>query len=349
MYSHCLFCNRDLGRNEVLEAFPVGRRLAYDAAKGRLWVVCPACARWNLTPLEERWEAIEQAERLFRGTRLRASTQNVGLARVADGTALVRVGAPLRPEFAAWRYGGGGAFTKRRQRQLLATSTLLVAAGGLAAAGIVAGVVGFGALWGWGPQLYETIVHGRPGATVARVRLTPDRVLYVSRAQLAATKFARSRDGTTVLRLAHDQHVTELSGDEMLRAARLVLPAANRYGGARGDVEDATRYIERAGGPAGVLADLVAPERRAARLGRRLLGDNTGGPANLMEISTSLRLALEMAVHEEQERLALNGEVAALERAWRDAEEIAAIADNLLVPASVQRAFTRLRGRDGGT
>src|SRR3712207_8482965 len=76
MYSSCLFCNAQLGENDQLPTFPVGQRIAYDAAKGRLWVVCPRCARWNLTPLEERWEAIEQCERLYRGTRLRVSTDN---------------------------------------------------------------------------------------------------------------------------------------------------------------------------------------------------------------------------------------------------------------------------------
>jgi hypothetical protein len=101
MYATCLFCHRPLGRNEALEHFPVGRRLAYDAERGRLWIVCRHCARWNLSPLEARWEAIEEAERLYRGTRLRAATDQVGLARVADGTELVRIGRPLRPEFAA--------------------------------------------------------------------------------------------------------------------------------------------------------------------------------------------------------------------------------------------------------
>src|SRR5215216_5622292 len=98
MYSTCLFCHSKLGANEVIESFPVGRRLAYDEAKGRLWVACMACARWNLTPLEERWEAIEDCERRFRDTRLRASTDNIGLARVKEGLELVRVGKPLRPE-----------------------------------------------------------------------------------------------------------------------------------------------------------------------------------------------------------------------------------------------------------
>ncbi len=40
-------------------------------------------------------------------------------------------------------------------------------------------------------------------------------------------------------------------------------------------------------------------------------------------------LALEMAVHDELERDAMQGELSALEEAWRQAEEIAAIADRL--------------------
>jgi hypothetical protein len=64
LYSVCIFCHSKLGSNEALELFPVGRRLAFDSAKGRLWVVCRRCGKWNLSPIEERWEAIEDAERL---------------------------------------------------------------------------------------------------------------------------------------------------------------------------------------------------------------------------------------------------------------------------------------------
>src|SRR5881398_1601112 len=105
MYSTCLFCNISLGANEQIAAFPVGQRLAFDPKRGRLWVICTRCGRWNLTPLEERWEAIDESERLFRGTRLRMSTDNVGLARFRGGFELVRVGPALLPEIASWRYG----------------------------------------------------------------------------------------------------------------------------------------------------------------------------------------------------------------------------------------------------
>jgi hypothetical protein len=56
------------------------------------------------------------------------------------------------------------------------------------------------------------------------------------------------------------------------------------------------------------------------------------------------RLAVEMALHEEAEMRALRGQLADLERAWREAEEIAAIADDLLVPSSIRDALNRLRG-----
>ncbi|HEX5870207.1 MAG TPA: hypothetical protein VFY65_07325, partial [Longimicrobium sp.] len=93
MYRNCIFCSSALGSNDSIERFPVGKSLAFDAEKGRLWAVCDRCARWNLAPIEERWEAIEDAERLFRDTRLRAQRENIGLAKLRDGTRLIR-GAP---------------------------------------------------------------------------------------------------------------------------------------------------------------------------------------------------------------------------------------------------------------
>ncbi|MCY3809468.1 MAG: hypothetical protein OXG58_08610 [Gemmatimonadetes bacterium] len=59
MYRSCIFCHRPLGDNEVIESFQIGRRLAFDAARGRLWVVCGRCERWNLSPLEERWGFVD--------------------------------------------------------------------------------------------------------------------------------------------------------------------------------------------------------------------------------------------------------------------------------------------------
>ncbi|HMS03994.1 MAG TPA: hypothetical protein PKE51_13515, partial [Gemmatimonadaceae bacterium] len=137
MYAHCLHCGGDLGGNDVLEAFPVGRRVAFDEALGRLWVVCAKCERWNLAPFESRWEAIEQAERAYRGTTVRVATDNIGLARWRDGTTLVRVGRPLRPEFAAWRYGD--QFGRRRRRAWLTGGVAVAGVGALATGAALTG------------------------------------------------------------------------------------------------------------------------------------------------------------------------------------------------------------------
>ncbi|MEO7967003.1 MAG: hypothetical protein ABIT38_24150, partial [Gemmatimonadaceae bacterium] len=80
MYSTCTFCYASLGTNEELEQFPVARRIAFDPTKGCLWAICPSCGGWNLAPLEERWEAVEECERRFRGTTLRYSSGTIGLA-----------------------------------------------------------------------------------------------------------------------------------------------------------------------------------------------------------------------------------------------------------------------------
>jgi hypothetical protein len=141
MYSTCIFCHASLGANTSIEHFPTGRRLAFDGVHGRLWAVCRNCERWNLTPIEERWEALEECEIAFRSTRMRVSTDHVGMARLRDGTDLVRIGEPTRPEMAAWRYGD--QFGRRRRRHGAAITTVAVGVAAVYAAGIVAGGVGF--------------------------------------------------------------------------------------------------------------------------------------------------------------------------------------------------------------
>ena len=347
MYSTCLFCHADLGRNEALEHFPVGRRLAYDAEKGRLWVVCRKCERWNLTPQEERWEAIEEAEGLFRGTRLRASTDNIGLARLREGTELVRVGAPLRPEFAAWRYGD--QFGRRRTRQVLISGGGIAIFVGVLAGGAAAGV-GFGG-FAWGISgVIQRLVHGNPKAVIARVPFDGT-LVPVQRRSLAGAVLHESSVGPFALSLPVPKRPPlQLDGEDAVRAASVLLPAANRFGGSRRDVRDAVGHIEGAGGPEGLLDSagrVLGTERSGSAPGLTWRGpvrasSDTGPAFGLDKVS---RLALEMALHEEQERRAMDGELAPLRRAWEEAEEIAAIADDLLLPDSIGARLDQLKAR----
>lgn len=348
MYSTCIFCNKPLGTNEAVEAFPVGRRLAFDAARGRLWVVCRSCERWNLSPLDERWEAVEQAERLYRDTRKRVATDNIGLAKVDDGTTLVRIGSPLRPEFAAWRYGD--QFGRRR------TKAMLLAGGGVAAvlaatAGTAAAGVGIGGFSWMIAQMSQNIVRGSPDTVVAKIRSDRHGIMQVRRRHLAESSLSRAGDGSLSLHLRFKNGSAEFTGREAERIAAIVVPKVNRFGGRKSTVSDAVEEIESLGGPERFLAHLadVSPslmrEWVPDRTPRWRRGERNFTKFGLFSLPAPYRLGLEMALHEEAERRAMDGELAELERAWREAEEVAEIADNLLVPESVDDQFRKLKGK----
>ncbi len=337
-----------MGHNESIEIFPVGKRLAFDAAKGRLWVVCPACERWNLSPLEERWEAIEAAERLYRDTRRRVSTENIGLARLPEGTTLVRIGEPERPEFAAWRYGD--QFGRRRTRAMLAAGGGMAAIAAVVAGGAIAGVgvAGFGYLF---MRAGQNLVYGSPESIVARIRTDNSGLVEVRRRHLAESSISAGPDGTLALDLRFKHGAAGFTGAEAERIASIVLPKVNRFGGGKTDVAQAVRLIEGIGDSErflrdigrrseGVIKSMTAGVSARKAKSRQLEFTKYG----LFSLPAPQRLAIEMALHEETERRALEGELAELERAWVDAEEVAGIADNLLVSDSVEAQFRKLKG-----
>ena len=61
------------------------------------------------------------------------------------------------------------------------------------------------------------------------------------------------------------------------------------------------------------------------------------GPEQTRLLSPIYSIALEMALHEERERRALEGELATLEDEWREAEMLAGIADALPEDAPLDR------------
>ena len=60
MFTRCLVCATSFEPNDQLEYLPNGTRVAFDPGRGRLWAVCSTCKRWSLTPIEDRWEALEE-------------------------------------------------------------------------------------------------------------------------------------------------------------------------------------------------------------------------------------------------------------------------------------------------
>jgi hypothetical protein len=318
VYSTCIHCQAALGSNEAIEAFTTGRRLAFDAAKGRLWVICPKCRRWNLTPLEERWEAVEECERLFRGSRLRVSTDNIGLAKLREGTELIRIGAPQRPEMAAWRYAGD-----MRRRWLRYGLPLTVVGGTVGSLGMlasfgltaqVAGIVGVAGVAG---------LYSRMGQSVRTV-LPNGRVVTLNAKRAAGIQICPVDRGWGI---AGPEIGEPVAGPRAAYTLRSALTSTNFRGGTREDVDNAVNLLAEVGDAGRFIT-------RVARVSAR----NAINP-----LPTHIAIALEMALHEDVERRALEGELAELRQDWVLADEIAEIADNLMLPADIEQRLQDLR------
>jgi hypothetical protein len=355
VYSTCLFCNKPLGANEVVEVFPMGRRLAFDKAKGRLWVVCRRCEKWNLTPFEERWEAIDACERFFHDTRKRISTDQIGLARLDEGLELVRIGEPKRPEFAAWRYGD--QIGRRRRKALIAGTVgvgVIAATAGLGVAGVVAGgMTGVAAF-----NLFNAVQQLGSFGTLAYQRrrcvgrfVAPEGSPMTVRGRHTSRMRLVGHDDAWALELpaegAEGESTVLVTGADARRLAALLVPRLTHQGATREQTLKAVRRIETGGGPEPFL-NCLARNPPHGLLATRWRGT----PEQMRERDTSLAvqgleigLAVEMAVNEENERRALDDELALLAQAWKDAEEIAAIADELALPSGVSEGLRSVKAR----
>ena len=141
-------------------------------------------------------------------------------------------------------------------------------------------------------------------------------------------------------------------GDDAMKVAAKLMPTVNRFGGSKGDVRDAVGLLEEVGDPLRVLHTVQkrfggsgAEYRKLAWFVKGQAHATKQGRGMLKTLAPRDRLALEMALHEESERRAMDGELAHLEAAWREAEEIANIADNMFILPSVEVQVDEMRRR----
>ena len=328
MFRSCAFCNAAFDGDGGPSGLGVGRRLAFDEWKGRLWVVCPRCSRWNLTPFDDRLERIESLARAASLGRIAASTDQVALIRWQQ-YAFVRVGKPPRVELATWRYGE--RLRNRQRERLKVVVPLTVAAIGLGIAANVAAGGGFGVVvWNihriadW---MYLRIVGGRKVGLLespicARCgSLMELRARHVQHARVVPDSHA---DMAVVLSCPHcHQEGAQLTGPDAVQVLRQGLTYLNLSRGGRRKAEDAAREVDGVGGPDQLVREIARRE-----LPLRSLRPERG-------------LALEMAVDE-------RAEVLELERQWREAEEIADIADGTLsTSADIEEKLRWLKKRGG--
>ncbi|MDQ2925607.1 MAG: hypothetical protein M3R43_08655, partial [Acidobacteriota bacterium] len=123
--------------------------------------------------------------------------------------------------------------------------------------------------------------------------------------------------------------------EHAMSALAALLPRVNGGGGRRQQVQAAVELINEAANPEKFLDTAASfalkPGRYAPSAGK------------LGSIPIEARLALEMMTHEAAERRALEGELSVLEERWKEAEEIAAISDDMFLPSSVTDFIKKLR------
>jgi hypothetical protein len=336
MFKRCIVCHTPFPDNESLEHFRLGTRIAYDPSRGRLWAVCKDCKRWSLAPIEERWEALEELEKLVRDrSRLLSQTDNISLLR-AEGLEIVRVGRANLAEQSWWRYGK--ELTKRRQKFKTLSTAGAIGAGAAIWGGMATGGMSFIAAW----LLWDNLPNKIPDAArwlrfggdawrgrtkCAKCGYTFRRVAYRRRGNLILLQ----PDGSTPTGVSYRcprcgdfrEGGLQLRGPEAEHTIRRVLAYHHFDGADDRTVSSATRLIQEAGTPQDLSRILLKDGKRLGSLGR------TGG------------IALEIAANESSEQRLLELELAELEAHWRTEEELAAIIDGELTPLPLLEALRR--------
>jgi len=327
VFTNCAFCNASFDGDGGPSGLGVGRRIAFDEWKGRLWVVCPRCSRWNLTPFDDRLERIEAVARAASQGRVTASTDQVALIRWQRFD-FVRVGKPPRIELATWRYGE--RLRNRQRERMKVVVPLTIAAIGLGVAANVAAGGGFGmVVWNihrLADWVYLRIVGGRkmsllePPICAHCASVMQLRARHVQFSRLVPDRHAEM---AVVISCPHCRmEGAQLTGTDATQILRQGLTYLNLKRGGRRRAEDAAREVDQVGGPDQLVRDIAQRE------------------LTLRSLRPERGLALEMAVDE-------RAEVQELERQWKEAEELADIADGTLSTTSdVERELRRIRDRD---
>ena len=336
MYQRCLVCNTPFPPNETLERFPLSIRVAFDPNRGRLWAVCKDCKRWSLAPIEERWEALDELEKIVRDrARLLSQTENISLLRTGQ-LEIVRVGQANLAEQSWWRYGTELAKRRKNYKKLSTAGAIGAGAaiwGGMATAG--GGVRGAWILWDKLPGAIPDAARWfRFGGDVWRGRIhcqrcghTFNRIPYRQRGNLILTHPNEMEPTSLAVRCPKCRDRREgglhLHGREAEYTLRRALAYHHFEGASERTVTSATRLIQEAGSPTDLSRILLRDGKLLGDLGR------TGG------------IALEIAANEASEQRLLELELNELEAHWETEEELAAIIDGELTPLPLLETLRR--------
>jgi hypothetical protein len=320
LYPRCIFCGGEFPGNALFGRVPPGSRLTYDPAKGRLWSVCERCRRWNLIPLDERFDAIETLERAVRDrARLVASTAHVALYTVEDLT-VVRVGAAPLAERVEWRYG-----RKEIARRVIWHST--AARLGAATLGALAEVGGHAGIWRHdresGATAVVDLLRWRRFGSTAWYGRSPcpscGSVLRELRFDVSWWLHPRLEEGRLVVGVPctrcdpwTPEKVFDVRGLDAELVLRRVLAYQHVAGAAERELRAAMWLLESAGDPTRLVQQLAT------------------GRSSIWRLGSARALALEIALNHVAERRMVDLRLHDVEAEWRAEESLAHIVDDEL-------------------
>lgn len=334
MMRRCLFCHRPFPENGVFAHVPLGRRIAFDPVRGRLWTVCGHCFRWTLAPIEDREQALYELERAAHDLgRPVANTAHVALLDVKH-VLLIRVGEASLVEQAWWRYGRE---LRKRKASFDSTTSRLTAYtfGAMAFVGEVMGLGDPDVPIDWQDSPVKDILrwrrfgwaawHGRVScpfchSTLRALRYDLSWWVYPipdgDGAMSVGVPCPRCDPWTP-------ENIYRIEGPQAENVLRRCLAYQNISGAPEGVIRDAAQVIEDAGSPGEFALRLGERRQSLWRLGA------TGG------------VALEIALGESAESRLLDLEVRAVEFLWRQEEALARIIDEELTPRGLLEAHLR--------
>ena len=320
LYPRCMFCDAAFAYSDVLERVPPGTCLAFDPAHARIWSICESCHRWNLIPIDERVDALEELERGIRDRGLRlAATATIALYSVDDVT-IVRIGPAPLIERVAWRYGrellARDAEWQRRRTRITAITTEAIARAGES----------LGA-WKldryWGPSDGAEFLRWQRFGSVAWNGRVPcpycGSILHTLCFDSSWWLRPRMHEGRLVVGVPctrcdpwTPQKVFDLTGDDAQIVLRRALAYQHIAGASERTVGHAASLIEQAGSADALVREL------------------SSGHSSLWGLGAVRSLALEIAISQVAEQHEHVTRLLRLEAEWRIEEPIARIIDEEL-------------------
>lgn len=352
MYRTCLRCDGNLNRNSELPNLPIGRQIAFDARRGRVWVICERCQQWNLTPLERRLDALADCERVAATAESQVDAVGIGIARTIKGLTLLIATGVAKSDIANSRYGHRIARRQRNSRWITALFAALPVALGVGiwveAGTLGAGLASAAVVGAWMHLMRRDTT--RFMYRVPRAGVGPS-IVWTSR--LHGIRFQRDTDNLPVLIVPRGDGEERLRGIDAARFLAAFLPRLNDEDSGKKALQ---RALRRAASAERRFEETGRPRRSRGKRSRQhppaddsarpweIIARNTI-PASIAQLPPETRLALEMAATEEVEQQQLAQHAAEAGAPWDEHEEIGAIADDLLVPDAIRSRVDELASK----